>query len=252
MPISEARKLQAPPLHLLEQASLFLDFDGTLVEIAARPDAVSVEQRLRDLIQRLEKCLEGRLAIVSGRGAGNVCALLGGSNIIVAGSHGAELRWPDGRSITALPRRMDDAAQSLLQDLQQRLPGVLLEQKPLGLALHFREAPEAEAECQAAAREIAARTGLVLQPGKMVIELKPAGSDKGTAVRTLMSESPLSQGRPLFVGDDETDEAGFRAAADLGGAGILVGDARRTDASYHLPSVDQTLAWLEEAVSECA
>jgi trehalose 6-phosphate phosphatase len=252
MSVSEARKLPAPPPQLLDQASLFLDFDGTLVELAARPDGVSVEKRLRDLIRRLQHHLKGRLAIVSGRAAGNICTLLNDQAVMVAGSHGAELRWPGGRSVTAPPPQYDGVTRALLQGLQQRQPGILVEEKPLGLALHFRQAPAAEGECRQAALAIAARTGLALQPGKMVIELKTAGADKGTAMRVLMSESPLREGRPLFVGDDETDEAGFRAAADLGGAGILVGELRPTAAAFYLPGVDQTLGWLEEAVSTCA
>jgi trehalose 6-phosphate phosphatase len=234
---------------LLDQASLFLDFDGTLVEIAARPDAVSVETRLRDLIRRLQVYLGGRLAIISGRAAGNVCALLGDLTVMVAGSHGAELHWPGGPTMTAAAPQYDAVALALLEGLKQRQPGILVEQKPLGLALHFRQAPQAEADCRETALRIGARTGLALQPGKMVIELKTPGADKGTAVRTLMAEKPLKEGRPLFVGDDETDEAGFRAAADLGGAGILVGELRATAAAFHLPGVDRTLAWLEGAVT---
>jgi trehalose 6-phosphate phosphatase len=252
MSISEARKLPAPPSHLLDQASLFLDFDGTLVEIAARPDAVSVERRLHDLIRRLQGFLGGRLAIVSGRAAANVCALFDGLSVTVAGSHGGELRWPGGRAVTAPAPRFDAVARALLQGLRQRHPGVLVEEKPLGLALHFRQAPQAEEDCRQTAHAIAGRIGLALQPGKMVMEVKTAGADNGMAVRALMAESPLREGRPLFVGDDETDEAGFRAAADLGGAGILVGETRATAAAFYLPGVDETLAWLEEAVAACA
>jgi trehalose 6-phosphate phosphatase len=252
MIFSEAGKLSVPPPHLLDHASLFLDFDGTLVEIAERPDAVTVERRLRDLIARLLRCLDGRLAIISGRAAGNICKLFEGLEMTVAGSHGAELRWPDGRIRSAAAPQYDGVARTLLQGLMQRYPGILIEEKPLGLALHFRQAPQAEADCREIAQAIAARAGLAVQRGKMVIEVKTAGADKGTAVRALMTESPWREGRPLFLGDDDTDEAGFLAAADLGGAGILVGEPRRTAASFHLPGVDGTLAWLEAAVPACA
>lgn len=248
----EARKLPPPPVTLLRDASLFLDFDGTLVEIAARPDGVAVEQHVRDLLAAVQKRLHGRLAIVSGRAAANLGALLGDSSIIVAGSHGAELCWPDGRIVAPEPQTFDAAARALLQELDAKYPGVLVEYKPLGVALHYRQAPEAEADCHAVAIEIADRTGLLLQSGKMVVELRMACADKGTAVRALMQEAPMREGRPVFIGDDETDEAGFRAAAMLGGAGVLVGEARPTAALYRLAGVDQALSWLENAAREAA
>ena len=248
MPISEVRKLPLPPPDMLEQASLFLDFDGTLVEIAARPDAVVVENRLRDLIRLLYEHMQGRLAIVSGRAAGNIGALLDGMAITLVGSHGGELHWADGRRSIMEPPRYDGVTRAILQGLREHHPAVLVEEKPLGLALHFRQAPQAEVACHDAALQIAARTQLTLQPGKMVIELKMAGIDKGEAVRVLMAEAPMRDGRPVFVGDDQTDEAGFRAAVKLGGCGVLVCALRDTIASYRLAGVDQTLRWLQDAI----
>jgi trehalose 6-phosphate phosphatase len=125
-------------------------------------------------------------------------------------------------------------------------PLVLLEQA--SLALHCRQAPRAEAACRDAALQIAVHTRLTLQPGKMVFELTAAGIDKGAAVGMLMAEAPMRNGRPLFVGDDQTDEAGFRAAFDLGGCGILVGAPRETLASYRLADVDRARGWLEDAM----
>jgi len=238
--------LPAPPTDLLRGASLFLDFDGTLVTIAARPDAVRVERRVRTLLALLHEKLDGRLAIISGRAAGNITALLE-LPIVVAGSHGAELAWPDRAIATAASQPLDAAAKTQLQELAARHPGLLIEYKPLGVALHFRQAPEAQAACREAAARIAARTGLVVQPGKMVIELRTGGVDKGTALAALMEQAPLLAGRPIFIGDDDTDEAGFRMARDKGGAGILVGEDRPTAAAWRLADVPQTLAWLEDA-----
>ena len=246
--MSEARKLPFPPAGLLAQASLFLDFDGTLVEIAARPDAVTVEGRLRALIADLHAYLAGRVAIISGRAADNIRTLLDGLAITVAGSHGAELCWANGECRTMPTPPYDIEAGGLLRKLRARYPAILIERKPVGLALHFRQAPQAEAECREVAGQIAARSGLMAQPGKMVIELKAASADKGTALRLLLAHPPMKDGRPIFIGDDETDEAGFRAAADLGGAGIIVGEERTTAASYRLPNVDQTLDWLENSL----
>jgi trehalose 6-phosphate phosphatase len=248
----EARELPPPPASLLRNASLFLDFDGTLVTLAARPDAVAVEHRLHMLLARLGRRLDGRLAIVSGRAAGNISTLLDRPALIIAGSHGAEILRPGGAIVAPQARPLDAVAQALLHGLSARHPRVLIERKPLGLALHYRQVPEAEAECRRVAEQIGARAGLTPQPGKKVIELRIAGTDKGTALTALMREEPMRGGSPVFIGDDETDEAGFRAAAALGGAGVLVGDTRATAAVFRLTDVDGTLAWLESAAKVTA
>lgn len=244
--------LPAPPAGLLDGASLFLDFDGTLVELAERPDAVAVDDRLHALMRRLAQRLDGRVAIVSGRPAGQVHALFGNDGMTVVGSHGMEFRWHDGRVRVA--DRPEGLAQALvaMHALADRTPGMLVEDKPLGAALHFRMAPAAEADAQALASDLAARHNLHLQPGKMMVEVRAAGGDKGAAIRTLMSEPELASTRPLFMGDDHTDEAGFEAAAALGGAGILIGAARPTNATYRLNDVQATLAWLEAACGSAA
>lgn len=247
MTLLAARMLPPPPRDLLEEASLFLDFDGTLVEIAARPDAVLVEERLRDLLRALGHRLKGRLAIVSGRAAANIHLLFGDIALLVGGSHGAELHWPDGRAVTpAVPVYSEKVRESVLA-LQARHPGVLIEEKPFGMALHYRMAPEAEAASKELAARLAVDTGLSVQTGKMVVELKSSGADKGTALAAFLAQPPMAGGRPIFIGDDDTDESGFRAARARGGAGILVGPARSTAASYNLRSVDETLAFLAAA-----
>lgn len=244
---SRSSALPPPPLRLLHGASLFLDFDGTLVSIAARPDAISVKAHLKDLLARLYAHLQGRVAIVSGRAAADVKARLADTMLMIAGSHGAELCRPgDSPDLSAVSLAAAD--QALLDQLLAEHPGVLSELKPKGLALHYRQAPEAEPRCREVAAQIARRTGLALLPGKMVLELRMPGSDKGTAVATLMQEEPMRGGRPVFIGDDETDEAGFRAAAARNGSGILVGDSRTTHAQFRLPDVEATLAWLEAAL----
>jgi hypothetical protein len=126
-------------------------------------------------------------------------------------------------------------------------PGTLVEVKPLGVALHFRRCPSAEAACVSLASGLAETHGLNLQPGKMMIEVRGGGGDKGTAIRLLMREPDMAGTRPVFMGDDLTDEPGFAAAAELGGAGILVGERRESAALYRLNGVDDTLAWLEVA-----
>ena len=131
--------------------------------------------------------------------------------------------------------------------LRRQHSKILVERKPFGVALHYRQAPEAEQHCRALAMELANETGLQLQSGKMVLELKAPGADKGSALSLFMAGSEMSGTRPVFVGDDETDEAGFEAAARLGGAGVLVGPLRSSAAAFRLPDVESTLRWLETA-----
>lgn len=237
--------LEPPSASLLDGASLFLDFDGTLVEIAERPDAVSVDDRLGGLMARLAERLEGRLAIVSGRPIRQIDALFGAPDFAVSGSHGAEIRWADGRcDVRERPAALDRVLAEMRQ-LAAEHPGVLVEDKPLGAALHYRTAPEAEWRCQALAVRLADEHDLAIQAGKMVFELRAAGDDKGKAILALMEAPPFAGTRPVFVGDDWTDEAGFAAVTGKGGAGVLVGEARETAARYRLDDVAAVLAWLE-------
>jgi trehalose 6-phosphate phosphatase len=238
----------APPADLLDGASLFLDFDGTLVEIAERPDAVTVDARLRAVVHRLRGLLEGRVAVITGRAAGQVHALLG-ADLVVVGSHGMEFVAPDGaRRGPERPVALD-AVLAEMRALAARHAGVAVEDKPLGAALHFRQRPAAGAACERLAAELAGRHGLHLQPGKMMVEVRAGGGDKGTAIRALMREPGMAGTRPVFMGDDQTDEPGFAAAAALGGAGVLVGEPRATAARYRLAGVAATLAWLEAAAA---
>jgi len=231
-----------PPPTLLHGASLFLDFDGTLVRIADRPGDIRVEHRLLALLEELGSKLDGRLTVVSGRASADVLAWLHPLRLAVAGSHGLERPgMPMSR-----PPAFDEGLQHLRQ-VEARHPGVLVEEKPTGAALHFRQAPEAEDECRTAAEHAAALAGLQVQPGKMVFELKPASGDKGTAVRDIMNEPHHAGRRPIFIGDDLTDEHGFAMARGLGGAGILVGEERTTAAIYRLADVPAVHDWLEGA-----
>ncbi len=246
-----ARTLERPPAALLREASLFLDFDGTLVEIAERPDAVRVGERLAGVIETLLARLRGRVAVISGRPAAQVRALLD-QPVIVVGSHGIEfdgvVAGPDS---PAAPAALAEA-RAEMDALAAERPGLLVEAKPFGVALHFRQAPAAEAECHALAARLAGTHGLLVQPGKMMVEVRSGGGDKGSAIRALMREPELAAGRPVFMGDDLTDEPGFVAAQALGGTGILVGEQRRSAARYRLDGVEAALTWLEAAAAEAA
>jgi trehalose 6-phosphate phosphatase len=239
--------LRPPPADLLNDAALFLDFDGTLVELAESPGAISVPVSLQPLLEQLAARLGGRLALISGRAIADLDSHLGQCGIAVSGSHGLEQRFADGAHLPlAPPPGLAEAREALIASAaaDSRL---LVEEKPASVALHFRRAPERAAEVEALAESVAGRTGLAVQPGKMVVELRPPGADKGDALRRLMREPPFAGARPLFVGDDLTDEHAFVAAAELGGSGVLVGPPRETAATWRLNGVGEVVRWLSEA-----
>jgi trehalose 6-phosphate phosphatase len=238
-----------PPLARLAPVALFLDFDGTLVELADSPGAIAVPAGLTPLIDRLSRHLDNRLAIVSGRAVDDLRGHLGGCAAVLSGSHGAELRYADGRSIpVSAPPGLAEARESVRR-FAAGGDGLLVEDKPAGVALHYRLAPGRAEEADAFLEALAERSGLALQRGKMVAELRPEGSDKGEALRRLMAEPPFTGARPVFVGDDLTDEDAFRAAAALGGEGVLVGPARPSAARWRLEGVADVTSWLEAAAS---
>jgi trehalose 6-phosphate phosphatase len=236
-----------PPLSRFAPAALFLDFDGTLVELAEAPGAISVPSGLTPLLDRLSARLEGRLAVVSGRALQDLRRHLGGGAAVLSGSHGAELRYADGRHIPVAAPPGLAAARESVRRFAAGGEGLLVEDKPAGVALHYRLAPARAEEADAFLEALAESSGLALQRGKMVAELRPHGSDKGKALSRLMAEPPFAGARPVFVGDDLTDEDAFRAAAALGGEGVLVGPARPSAARWRLEDVAAVTSWLEAA-----
>jgi trehalose 6-phosphate phosphatase len=249
MPTS-SQSLPAPPSGLLDGAvGLFLDFDGTLVDLAERHDSVVVAERVPALLKALSHRLEGRLAIVSGRPAHEILSYLDqpahAPCFAVAGSHGLELIRTDGRRDAPEPPGGLAGAIAALQAFAKNWPGVVIEEKPFGVALHYRQAQEAAEAGARLAKDIAASSGLSLQHGKMVYELRAIGADKGDAVRLLLEDPGMAGSRPVFLGDDLTDEAGFAVANVLGGAGILIGERDGpTSARYGLPDVSAVHGWL--------
>ena len=236
----------APPLpgkRLLDGASLFLDFDGTLVDFAPTPGDVMADEELRSLLHDLHDRLEGRLAILSGRPVADLDRILQLEGLTIGGSHGLEQLLPDGRHI------MPDPPPSLDEMVGEasnyaRDNGLIVETKPWGVALHFRATPEAKEQAERFMRDLSQRHGMSVQQGSMVTELRLAGPDKGHALRSLMKEPPFLSGRPVMVGDDLTDEHAFGAANALGGISILAGPMRPTEARFRLPSVSAVRRWL--------
>jgi trehalose 6-phosphate phosphatase len=239
--------LPEPQPELLADAALFLDFDGTLVELAQTPDAIEVPRRLGPLLIRLNDRLNGRLAIISGRALDDLERHAPATDVAFSGSHGLETQLADGTRLPLAVPESIEAAQRAIRAFAADRPGLVVEDKPAGVALHFRQAPQASQRVDTFMRDLADRLDLIVQRGAMVVELRASGADKGDAVRSFMATPPFQGARPVFVGDDLTDEHAFQAAADLGGDGVLVGPMRDTAARYRLPSVVAVAAWLEQA-----
>ena len=244
----QQEKLTPPPslddIRCEGAAALFLDFDGTLVEIAPTHDAIDVPQDLRQELESLSRRLEGRLALVSGRSLEDLVSRVGKLSVAISGSHGADSRLADGSRVGSEPRTMPKDAVEELKALFGGDEVPSLEIKSHGVAVHYRAQPGIEDEVIATAGDIAARHGLTVKHGKCVIELLAESTSKGHAVHSLMAEAPYVGSRPIFIGDDLTDEDGFAAARELGGLGILVGGSRETLACYRLESPQEVYRWL--------
>ncbi len=239
------RPLTAPPIPATANIALFVDLDGTLAPLAPTPDAVLADPRRTDVLRALNRALGGRVAIVSGRTLEEIDRIAGGAAPSASGVHGLERRRFDGSlDATEASRHVADAVVAFESFAADR-PGVIVEDKTVSAGLHYRQSPAAEGPARALAQRLADETGLELQPGHMVLELKTPGADKGQAVHAFMAEAPFAGALPIMVGDDLTDEAGFRAATKLGGYGVLVGPDRDTAARHRLDDVEAVLTWLE-------
>ncbi len=214
---------------------------------------MAIADQARDTLSRLAAACDGAVALVSGRPIADVDRLFAPLHLPVAGLHGLERRDARGRVTRAGAAQ---AAGDLLAEARGALarfaaahPGTLIEDKGLTLALHYRQAPAAEGEARALMDGLRDGSGgaLVLQHGKMVIELRPAGNDKGTAVAAFMAEAPFAGRLPVFVGDDVTDEAGFATINAMSGISIRVGDGAPTCARYDGASVAEIHDWLAAA-----
>lgn len=224
----------------------FLDIDGTLVPFAAAPGGVRPGDGLRRRIRELRAAAGGALALITGRSLADVDRLFPGIRVAAAGQHGLERRTVSGRVVQHAPppRRLDDARRRLAA-AAARHPGLLLEDKGLSLALHYRRAPGLAGYAHRLAhgeiRRLGARYGL--RTGKRVVEIAPTGRDKGIAIAAFMAERPFRGRTPVFLGDDATDEFGFAVVNRLGGHTIKVG-AGRSQARWRLRNVAAVRAWL--------
>jgi trehalose 6-phosphate phosphatase len=244
--------MQSLPAYLSpHETAFFFDFDGTLVELAPTPDSIVVPPSLVDLLDELRRLSNGAVAIVSGRGIDSIDAFLAMPDLPVAGLHGAERRDANGdtQRIGFHDERLL-RMERVLEEVVQANPGMLLEIKGAALALHYRNAPEREAAARRATERLVAdySGAYVLQPGKMVYEIKPKDVDKGRALRAFLDEPPFAGRTPLFAGDDLTDEKGFAAVNERGGLSIKVG-AGDTMARLRVESVEALHRWLSSIVA---
>jgi len=220
---------------LCPSCALFLDFDGTMVDIAPQPEAVHVPQPLIAHLTWLQGYLEGAVAVISGRPIEQIDSFLRPLKLPVSGVHGAERRGADG-AMTLLSTHPLDAVEQAATALAAQHPGLLVENKRGSIALHYRQAPQLEQLCVDAMQQaVEDSPGLTLLRGKMVVEAKPGGASKGRAIDAFMKEAQFAGRTPLFIGDDFTDEVGFSTVQRAGGLGIKVGEGT-TVAWQRLPN----------------
>lgn len=233
---------------LTPDTALFLDFDGTLVEIASRPQDVVIPPMLCRTLAALHQQLGGALALVSGRRLLDIDGFLAPLQLPAAAEHGALRRDGQGRMSSAAATDLRQVRQAA-QELVAQYPALVLEQKELALSLHYRHAPELEALCLRVMRAaLAGNTGLALMQGKCVIDLRPSGVSKGTAIAAFMTEPPFAGRVPVFAGDDVTDEDGFEQVLRMGGHAIKVG-AGPSLAHLRCDSVAAIADWLEASAT---
>lgn len=237
--------MQNPP-RLTPDAALFLDFDGTLVDLAETPEAIEVPPALVALLTDLHELLGGALAIVTGRQIDAIDRFLAPLRLPAAGEHGVQRRDAEGR----MQERPTPDLHHIL-DAANRVagehPGLLVERKHAAIALHYRQAPDLEAVCRAAmAAAVEGQPQFELLHGKFVFEVKPSGVNKGVAIDAFMREAPFAGRVPVFAGDDTTDETGFAVVQPRGGIAVKVGPGA-TQAVHRLDSTRSVFEWLVSA-----
>ncbi|HVO04612.1 MAG TPA: trehalose-phosphatase [Candidatus Cybelea sp.] len=237
-----------PPLLPLDRLALFLDFDGTLVELAPSPEAVTAPPGLPELLLRLRDRLDCALAIVSGRPVAGIDRMLAPARLAAAGAHGAELRArPDGEIIQIgepLPSALHAGLLALVGSLRRQWPGLLAEDKGTAFAIHYRQAPEAEPALRTGLRTLPHDEDWEVLAGHCVYEVRSRRRNKGDALHRLMAVAPFAGRQPVYIGDDRTDLDGIAAAYALGGQGVAVGTLDAPAAEWALADPIDVRDWL--------
>jgi len=241
----------APPLLNFHRHALFLDLDGTLVDIAHTPEEVVAGKALAQLLRDIAAASSGAIALITGRTIAQADRILDGAIANIAGLHGLQQRVGDKITRDQRAGAELEAALSEVKALVtlDALP-VRLEEKGASVALHYRHAPEAERDVRARAAQIAAKHNLRTLPGKMVIEIVAGAHTKGDAVDAFMREAPFAGRIPVAVGDDVTDEDAFQAVARLDGFAVRVGELPSALAAYRLQGPATVQAWLTASLQQ--
>ncbi|MGO4284520.1 trehalose-phosphatase [Bosea sp. TAB14] len=221
-----------------QQIALFLDFDGTLVEIAPSPEDVKLDRRVAPALEALRLKLGGALALVSGRPIAFLDEMLTPYQFDIAGLHGAQIRMGGAlRAQSDAPDSLHEALRELVRFANSHV-GIIVEDKRISVALHWRLAPTLKDEALDLMRRTAAKMGpgVRLQEGKSVAEIVPANASKGGAIAWLMATPTYAARLPVFIGDDITDEDGFKTVNALGGLSVRIGADRESHAMHRLAS----------------
>lgn len=232
--------------------ALFFDIDGTLLEIAPTPDAVIVGERVLAVLEALHQASDGAVALVSGRALDRIDQLFAPLRLPASGLHGLEMRLGSGEvRRPPTPTEGFEHMRKALGDFAAAHSGLLLEDKGQSLALHYRLVPELESRARAQVEDVIERwgEGYSLLAGKMVLEVKPADTDKGQVIKAFMATKPFAGRCPVYVGDDVTDEDAFAVVNQMGGETIHVGPASATQARHKVADVPTLLDWLAMAAA---
>lgn len=235
-----------------ERWALFLDVDGTLLELVATPDQTEVAPPVLDLLERLRSSLDTAVALVSGRSLDTLDRLFEPLRLPAAGLHGLERRSAHGGIVREeVPAAPLAHARAVLGDLAEKNPGLMLEDKGSTLALHYRQAPSEEETVHEHLHALARELGepFHVQTGKMVAEIKSRAACKGRSIAAFLEEEPFAGRIPVFVGDDRTDEDGFATVNERGGISVRVGDGAPTRARFRIASVAELRTWLERVAA---
>src|SRR5512140_160913 len=235
----------------LDDCAILLDIDGTLLDLAPTPREVWVPPGLSKTLNLLLEKTSGALALVSGRSLNDIDLIFAPAQFPAVGGHGAEMRLStDSEAVASHAPPMDKELKRRLAAIAKLSPGILLEDKGYSLALHYRLAPHAERAIYEAVSLIRAdlpNAPIEVLPGKCVCEITPAGFDKATGVRELMTHEPFLRRRPIFIGDDVTDESVFAIMPDFGGLAFSVGRRAKGVAS-HFDEPRDVREWLARLV----
>jgi trehalose 6-phosphate phosphatase len=240
----EAAAAAEPLPRFARDWALFLDVDGTLLDLAEHPRGVQVEPALVEALGRLQGLAGGAVALISGRSIGDLDRLFAPLVLAAAGQHGAERRHENG-AIDIDRSRTSRFARETLAALAGQHPGLLFEDKGATLAMHYRHAPELQGLVESTLGAIARRSAgeWTLQTGKMVRELVPHGRNKGGAIAAFLHEPPFADRVPVFIGDDDTDEHGFALVRRLRGYAVKVGP-EPSIAQHRIPDASGVRVWL--------